>query len=61
MVEQDYLDSQTILAQFKHLFQLLPFKKEYKDHEIEVVVDSARIHSTREYNVDDFGKGVGTK
>ena len=59
--EQSYFDNKTILAQFESLFQLLPIKEEHKDHEIEVVFDIARTHSPREYNVDDFGKGIGTK
>ena len=58
--EQGYFDNQTILAQFEHLFQLLLFKEEYKDHEIEVV-DNATTHSAQEYNVDDFGKEIGIK
>ena len=61
VVEQGYFDNQTILSQFECLFQLLPFKEEYKDHEIEVVVDNVRTHSAREYNVYGFGKGINTK
>ena len=59
--EQGYFDDQTILAPFERLFQLLPFKEEYKDHEIEGVIDNARTHSDQEYNVDNFGKGISTK
>ena len=59
--EQGYFDNQTILAQFERLCQLLSFQEEYKDHEIQVVVDNARTHSAREYNVDDFRKRIGTK
>ena len=59
--EQGYFDNQRILSQFEHLFQLLPLKKEYKDHEIEVATDNVRTHSAREYNVNDFGKGISTK
>ena len=54
-------DNDTILCQFEHLFQLLQFKEEYHGHDIEVVVDYARTHSTGEYSINDFGKGVGTK
>ena len=57
--EQGYFDNGTILAQFESLFQLVGFK-EFKGHEIEVVVDNARIHSAREYNISDFGKKIGT-
>ncbi|CAF3183466.1 unnamed protein product, partial [Rotaria sp. Silwood2] len=58
--EQGYFDNVTILCQFERLFQLLPFKKEYKDHDIEVVVDNAITHSAKEYNINEFGKGIGT-
>ena len=54
--EQGYFDIGTILAQFERLFQLVGFKEEFKGHEIEVVVDNARTHSAREYNISDFGK-----
>ena len=59
--EQGYFDNDTILCQFERLFQLLQFKEEYQGHDIEVVVDNARTHSAREYSINDFGKGVGTK
>ena len=59
--EQAYFDNDTILCQFERLFQLLQFKEEYQGRDIEVVVDNARTHSAREYSINDFGKGVGTK
>ena len=40
---------------------LLPFKKDFKDHAIAVVVDNASTHSAREYSVNDFSKGIDTK
>ena len=61
MGKQGYFDNPRILSQFEHLFQLLPFKEEYKDHEIGVVVDNVRTYSAREYNLNDFGKGISTK
>ncbi len=57
--EQGYFDNETILHQFERLFQLLSFKKEYKDHDIEIVVDNARTHSACEYNINEFRKGIG--
>jgi hypothetical protein len=37
-----YFENQTILEQFKRLFQLLEFKGEFKGHTVEVIVDNAR-------------------
>ena len=61
-VGQDgYFDSDTILYQFERLFQLLSYKKDFKDHEIEIIVNNARTHSAKEYSTNDFSKGIGTK
>ena len=61
-VEQDgYFDNNSVLTQFDRLFMVLSFKEDFKDHEIEVVVDNARTHSAREYSVNDFSKDVDTK
>ena len=44
-IETDaYFDNDTILGQFERLFQMLEFKKEYKDNQIEIIVDNARTH-----------------
>lgn len=56
-----YFDNETILLQFERLFQMLPFKTEYKGHDIEVLVDNARTHSAKEFSLNDFGKGIGTR
>ena len=56
-----YFDSDTILSQFERLFKLLSFKNDYNNHDIEIVVDNARTHSAREYSINDFGKGIGTR
>ena len=56
-----YFDNDTILYQFERLFQLLSYKKDFKDHEIEIIVDSARTRSAKEYSINDFGKGIGTR
>ena len=39
-----YFDNDTILSQFERLFQILEFKQEYKDNQIEIIVDNARTH-----------------
>ena len=41
-----YFDNETILSQLERLFQLLPFKAEYKGHDFEIVVDNARTRSS---------------
>jgi hypothetical protein len=56
-----YFDNSTILAQFERLFELLEFKECFNNHSIEIVVDNARTHSARAYNLLDFGKGVSTR
>ncbi|CAF1466063.1 unnamed protein product, partial [Didymodactylos carnosus] len=56
-----YFDNSTILDQFERLFKLLQFKKEFKDHEIEIVVDNAPTHTARAYSLQDFGKSIGTR
>jgi len=56
-----YFDSNTVLQQFERLFQLLPFKQDFQGHDIEILVDNARTHSAKEYSINDFGKGIGTR
>ncbi|CAF2556502.1 unnamed protein product [Rotaria sp. Silwood2] len=56
-----YFDNETILNQFERLFQLLPFKAEYKEHDFEIIVDNARTHSAKEFSLNDFSKGIGTR
>ena len=61
-VGQDgYFDNGTILYQSERLFQLLSYKKDFKDHEIEIIVDNARTNSAKEYSINDFGKSIGTR
>ncbi|CAF5040557.1 unnamed protein product, partial [Rotaria sp. Silwood1] len=56
-----YFDNDTILEQFERLFQMLEFKQEYRDHQIEIIVDNARTHTAKSYSLQDFGKNVGTR
>ena len=39
----------------------LKFKSSFKDHDIEIIVDNARTHSTKLYDVNQLGKKPGTK
>lgn len=59
--QEGYFDNETILNKFEKLFMLLSFKDDYKGHQVEVVVDNARTHSAKEYSLNDFQKGIGTK
>ena len=56
-----YFDNRTILEQFERLFQMLEFKKEFQNHDIEIIVDNARTHTAKSYSLNDFGKSVGTR
>ena len=56
-----YFDNNTILLQFERLFKLIKFKEEYQHHKVEILVDNARIHSAKQYSINDFGKRSGTR
>ena len=56
-----YFDNETILCQFERLFQLIEFKGDYKNHQIEILVDNARTHTAKSYSLQDFGKNIGTR
>ncbi|CAF4218118.1 unnamed protein product, partial [Adineta steineri] len=45
---------------FERLFKLLKFKSEFRNHNIEVVVDNATTHTAKPYSLFDFGKSIGT-
>ena len=55
-----HFDNETTLNQFERLFQMLEFKREHKNHAIEVVVDNARTHTTKSYSLLDVGKNIDT-
>ncbi|CAF2060684.1 unnamed protein product [Rotaria magnacalcarata] len=48
------------LFQFKRLFQLLPFKNEYKNHNFVCLLDNARTHTAAGMHINDFGMRPGT-
>jgi len=56
-----YFDNSTILLQFERLFKLLRFKSEFKNHDIEIIIDNATTHTAKAYSLFDFGKSIGTK
>ena len=57
----NYFTNSSVLSQFERLFKMLPFKKEFTGHEVEILVDNATTHSVREYTINDFGRGMGTR
>ena len=58
---ENYFDNQTILSQFKRLFQLLPFREEYQNHSFVCLVDNARTQTAAEFIINDFGMKPGTR
>jgi len=56
-----YFDNETILNQFERLFQMLEFKQDYKQNQIDIIVDNERTHTAKAYSLQDFGKSVGTR
>ncbi|CAF3256181.1 unnamed protein product [Rotaria sp. Silwood2] len=57
----NYFYNKSILNQFERLFQLLPFKKEYKNHNFVCLVDNPRTHTATEIHINDFGMRPGTR
>jgi hypothetical protein len=61
-VSQDnYFDIEAVQKQFERVFQRSTFKIEYTGHDIELVVDYARIDSTNESSLNNFGKRVSIR
>jgi len=58
--KDNYIDNEQILKQFERLFILLRFKKAFENHEVEIIVDNARTHSAKIYDVNMFNKFPGT-
>ena len=58
--KDNYFDNEVILRQFERLFILLKFKKKFNNCVFEVIVDNAKTHSKREYEISNFNKFPGT-
>ena len=54
--KDNYVDNETILEQFERLFILLKFKKCFSHASIEIIVDNARTHSAKQYDLMRFNK-----
>ncbi|CAF2086692.1 unnamed protein product [Rotaria magnacalcarata] len=50
----NYFDNQDILSQFKCLFQLLPFKNEYKNHNFVCLLDNTITNTAADMHINDF-------
>ena len=57
---ENYFDNDTILEQFERLFQLIEFKEDFFDHEIDILVDNATTHTAKEFRLNEFRKGIKT-
>ena len=55
-----YFDNDSILFQFERLFKMLKFKTELFGHKLEILVDNARTHSSKLYDINLLGKRPGT-
>ncbi len=58
---EGYFDNVAVIGQFTRLFKMLPFKKLYHNHSINIIVDNARTHSAKEYSLEGFGMKPGTR
>jgi hypothetical protein len=58
--KDNYFDNKVILRQFERLFIILKYKEEFKDCEIEVLVDNARTHNAKKFDANLFNKKPGT-
>jgi transposase len=54
--KENYVDNKVILQQFERLFILLKYKKSFENAQIEVLVDNARTHSAKQYDLMNFNK-----
>ena len=57
--KDSYFDSDVIVRQFERLFKLLKFKNCFYNHDIEIIVDNARTHSAKIYDVMLLNKAPG--
>lgn len=59
--KNNYFDNDVILKQFERLFKLLPFKKCFKNCTFDILVDNAKTHSSKVYDINQFNKKAGTQ
>jgi hypothetical protein len=56
-----YFDNDAIISQFTRLFKMLPFKRAYQNHSINIIVDNARTHNAKEFSLEGFGMKPETR
>ena len=56
-----YFDNATVLEQFERLFKLIKFKTDFKNADVQCIVDNARTHSAKSYSIAGFAKSIGMK
>ena len=56
-----YFNNEDILYQFERLFKLLKFKKAYENFEVEILVDNARTHTSKLYDLNNLNKHSSIK
>ena len=59
--KNNYFDNDAILKQFERLFKILPFKKCFKNCQFDILVDNAKTHSSKIYDIYQFNKKSGTQ
>jgi hypothetical protein len=57
--KDNYFDNSIILRRFERLLKLIKFKKSYVDHQIEKLVDNARTHTFKVYDINLMNKSPG--
>jgi hypothetical protein len=58
--KDNYFDNSIILRQFERLLKLIKFKKSYVDNQIVILVDNARTHTCKVYDINLMNKSPGT-
>lgn len=58
--KDNYFDNSIILRQFERLLKLIKFKNVFVNHKIEILVDNARTHSAKVYDINLMNKSAGT-
>jgi hypothetical protein len=56
-----YFNNDTIIKQFERLFILLKYKTIFKNHNIVIIVDNARTHTAKKYDINLISKSECTK
>lgn len=59
--KDNYFDNEVILRQFKRLFIILKFKKQFENCQFDIIVDNAKTHSAKIYDINQFNKRPGTQ